>query len=57
METQLIFQDPSRVTTPLLAVFAVDVTVGKQEEPLPALLRAPIELRAARAAQNRVTSA
>jgi leucyl aminopeptidase len=38
MDSQLVFQDPSRVTTPLLAVFAVDVTVGKDEEPLPALL-------------------
>jgi leucyl aminopeptidase len=38
MDTQLIFQDPSRIATPLLAVFAVDITPGKTEEPLPALL-------------------
>src|ERR1700692_3339095 len=38
MDTQLIFQDPSRIVTPLLAVFAVDITPGKTEEPLPALL-------------------
>ncbi len=38
MDTQLVFQDPSRIVTPLLAVFAVDITPGKTEEPLPALL-------------------
>jgi leucyl aminopeptidase len=38
MDLQLVFQDPSRIVTPLLAVFAVDITSGKTEEPLPALL-------------------
>src|SRR5271163_2372193 len=38
MDTQLVFQDPSRIVTPLLAVFAVDITPDKTAEPLPALL-------------------
>ncbi len=38
MDSQLIFQDASAFATPLLAVFAVDIAIGKDVEPLPALL-------------------
>jgi leucyl aminopeptidase len=38
MITKLLFQDPSTLSTPLLAVFAVDIATGKDEAPSPALL-------------------
>jgi leucyl aminopeptidase len=38
METKLLIQDASASQTPMLAVFAVDIAVGKDAEPLPALL-------------------
>jgi leucyl aminopeptidase len=38
MDTKLVFQDPAGFQTPLLAVFAVDIAVGKDAEPLVALL-------------------
>lgn len=38
METKLSFEDAAGVSTPLLAVFAVDVATGKGSESLPVLL-------------------
>ena len=38
MDTKLLFQDAAGFQTPLLAVFAVDIAVGKDAEPLVALL-------------------
>jgi leucyl aminopeptidase len=38
MITKLIFQDVAGLQTPLLAVFAVDVAVGKDADAMPALL-------------------
>jgi leucyl aminopeptidase len=38
METKLLFQDVAGFQTPMLAVFAVDIAVGKDVEPLLALL-------------------
>ena len=38
MTKTLLFQDPASFTTPLLAVFAVDIATGKDEAPSPALL-------------------
>ena len=38
MKTKLLFQDPATFVSPLLAVFAVDISTGKGEEPHPALL-------------------
>ena len=38
MDTKLLFQDPSAVTTPLLAVFAVDSAAEKDGPPAPVLL-------------------
>src|SRR5271154_2757472 len=38
MDTKLLFQDAAGFLTPLLAVFAVDIAVGKDAEPLVALL-------------------
>ncbi len=38
MDTKLLFQDAAGAQTPMLAVFAVDISVGKDTEPLPALL-------------------
>jgi leucyl aminopeptidase len=38
MDTRLLFQDPAGLTTPMLAVFAVDVAIGKDADPLVALL-------------------
>ncbi|WP_260739019.1 leucyl aminopeptidase [Tunturiibacter lichenicola] len=38
METKLLIQDAAASQTPMLAVFAVDIAVGKDAEPLPALL-------------------
>lgn len=38
MDTSLLFQDAAGFTTPLLAVFAVDVATGKDADPLVALL-------------------
>jgi len=42
MDTRLLFQDPADFATPLLAVFAVNITTaaGKDAKPLPALLSA-----------------
>src|ERR1700737_34589 len=38
MDTKVLFQDVAGFATPMLAVFAVDIATGKDEEPLPALL-------------------
>jgi len=38
MNTKVLFQDGAAFQTPLLAVFAVDVAVGKDADPMPALL-------------------
>jgi leucyl aminopeptidase len=38
VNAKLLFQDPTAFVTPLLAVFAVDISTGKDEEPHPALL-------------------
>jgi leucyl aminopeptidase len=38
MNTRLVFQDPAAMSTGLLAVFAVDVSQGKDAEPHPVLL-------------------
>src|SRR5260370_31241227 len=40
MDTKLLFQDAAGFATPMLAVFAVDIAIGKDAEPLPALLAA-----------------
>jgi leucyl aminopeptidase len=38
MDTKLLFQDAAGFQTPMLAVFAVDIALGKEAEPLLALL-------------------
>jgi leucyl aminopeptidase len=38
MDTKLIFQDAAGLATPMLAVFAVDISIGKDADPLVALL-------------------
>src|SRR3984893_6349059 len=38
METKLLFQDSTGFQTPMLAVFAVDIAIGKDADPLVALL-------------------
>jgi leucyl aminopeptidase len=38
MDTRLVFQDAAGLQTPMLAVFAVDIAVGKDADPLLALL-------------------
>ena len=38
MDTKLFFGDATAFETPMLAVFAVDLAVGKDAEPRPALL-------------------
>jgi leucyl aminopeptidase len=38
MDTKLLFQDAAGLATPMLAVFAVDVAIGKDADPLVALL-------------------
>ncbi|MDE1161617.1 MAG: leucyl aminopeptidase [Acidobacteriaceae bacterium] len=38
MNTSLLFQDPTEFSSPLLAVFAVDIATAKGEAPSPALL-------------------
>lgn len=38
MDTKLLFQDPAAFPTPLMTIFAVDISTGKDEEPHPALL-------------------
>ncbi len=38
MDTKLIFQDAAGLATPMLAVFAVDMAIGKDADPLVALL-------------------
>ena len=40
MDTQLLFADPGAASTPMLAVFAVDLGAGKNAVPHPALLTA-----------------
>ncbi|MGD0797980.1 MAG: leucyl aminopeptidase [Acidobacteriaceae bacterium] len=40
MDTQLLFADPGASLTPMLAVFAVDLAIGKDAKPQPALLTA-----------------
>src|SRR5665213_247355 len=38
MQTRLSFEEVAGYATPLLAVFAVDIAIGKDVQPLPALL-------------------
>ncbi len=38
MDTKVIFQDAAGLLTPMLCVFAVDLAVGKEAEPMPVLL-------------------
>src|SRR5215467_5386059 len=38
MEMKLVFQDTAGFATPMLAVFAVDIAIGKDSDPLIALL-------------------
>jgi len=38
MDTRLLFQDAAGFATPMLAVFAVDISIDQDGEPLPALL-------------------
>ena len=38
MDTKLLFQDSAGFQTPMLAVFAVDIAIGKDADPLVALL-------------------
>jgi leucyl aminopeptidase len=38
MDTTLLFQDYAGFQTPMLAVFAVDIAIGKDADPLVALL-------------------
>jgi leucyl aminopeptidase len=38
METKLLFQDSAGFQAPMLAVFAVDIAIGKDADPLVALL-------------------
>src|SRR4030081_499182 len=38
MDTKLLFQDSAGFQTPMLAVFAVDISIGKDADPLVALL-------------------
>ncbi len=38
MDSKLLFQDAAGFATPMLAVFAVDISIGKDADPLPALL-------------------
>src|SRR6185369_15260787 len=38
MDMKLVFQDAAGLATPMLAVFAVDISTGKDAEPLIALL-------------------
>ena len=40
METKLLFQDASAFETPMLAVFAVDLSAGKSDTAQPRLLSA-----------------
>ena len=44
MNTKLIFADAGGFQTPMLAVFAVDLATGKNEEPRPLLLTASRDL-------------
>ena len=38
MDTRLTFGDPAAFQTPLLAVFAIDIAIGKDADPVPMLL-------------------
>ncbi len=38
MDTKVVFQDAGQFATPMLAVFAVDITTGKDSDPIPVLL-------------------
>jgi leucyl aminopeptidase len=49
MDTQLLFADPGAVSTPMLAVFAVDLATGKDAKPQPTLLTASPAIAAAAA--------
>ncbi|QHN03720.1 leucyl aminopeptidase [Granulicella sp. WH15] len=40
MDTRLVFQDAATLATPMLTVFAVDSSTGKDSDPLPTLLTA-----------------
>jgi len=44
METKVIFQHAAALATPMLAVFAVDIAVGKDTEPMPVLLTTSDEI-------------
>ncbi len=47
MDTRLLFQDLASLHTPVLAVFAVDLAVGSDADPLPTLLTASDPITAA----------
>jgi leucyl aminopeptidase len=49
MDTKLVFADAYKLESPILAVFAVDTSVGKSAEPRPALLTASSEVTSAAA--------
>jgi leucyl aminopeptidase len=49
MNTKLLFDDPATFTTPMLAVFAVDLAAGKHATPVPALLASSNAINAAAA--------
>jgi leucyl aminopeptidase len=49
MDTKLIFADASGFSTPMLALFAVDLATGKKEEPRPLLLASSSDLAGAAA--------
>jgi leucyl aminopeptidase len=38
MDTKVLFQDAGNLSTPMLAVFAVDIATGKDADPIPVLL-------------------
>ena len=47
MDTKLLFEDAITFETPMLAVFAVDISAGKDDEPRPALLSSQANLQTA----------
>ena len=49
MDTKLLFQDAAGFATPLLAVFAVDKSTGKNPDPLPTLLTSSDAIKSAAA--------
>jgi len=47
MDTKLFFEDGSAFETPMLAVFAIDLATGKDDEPRPTLLTTQANLQSA----------